>query len=200
MTRFPLYIIYFIVSLFLFCACTGGRNKTHEPPVTIVSVDELPEIVEAHGRIGDGSSMNVLQLVLSGGDTLNIFASNQLVTGGLIVGNEVDVVYTMVQNEPVAQVVINTTSLQHLWSQRNETGRVQSLELDSDGRASTYGMTIDYERWNIQDGLLLLHSPKRVGEERSSVADTFQIMLLTEDSLVLMAPNAPLASAFYRDN
>jgi hypothetical protein len=184
----------------LFAACTGGKKKDKEPPVTIVSVDDLPEIVEAHGRVGDGSSMNVLQLVKDDGDTLDIVAGNQSVTGGLIVGNEVDVVYTLVQGDPIAQVVVNTTALQHLWSQLNEEGKVQSLELDSRGRASTYGMTIDYERWNIQDGLLLLHSPRPVGDERPADVDTFQIMLLTEDSLVLMSPNAPVASAFYRDN
>ena len=181
-------------------ACTGGKNKVNEPPVTIVAVDELPKIVETHGRVGAGSSMNVLQLVRAGSDTLDIYASNQLVMGGLIVGNEVDVVYSLVEGDPVAQVVVNTTALQHLWSQRGENGEVQSLELDSRGRASTYGMAIDYEHWTIQDGFLLLHSPKQVGDERPVEVDTFQIMLLTEDSLVLMAPNTPVASAFYRDN
>lgn len=181
-------------------ACTGKKNKSQEPPIKIVTVDELPEIVEIHGRVGTGSSMNVLQLVRNDGDTLDIFASNQLVMGGLIVGNEVDVVYSLVEGDPVAQVVVNTTALQHLWSQQNEAGEIQSLELDSRGRASTYGMTVDYDHWSIQDGFLLLHSPKRVADERPAEVDTFQIMLLTEDSLVLMSPNLPVASAFYRDN
>ena len=192
---------FLLLAVICLCySCTGGKKKPAEPPITIVPIEEMPDIVEVNGIVGDGSSMNVLQLVKPDGDTIDILTSNQMVMGGLIVGNQVDVVYSLVDETPVAQLAVNTTALQHLWSQQAENGHLQSLELDSRGRASTYGMSVDYERWNVQDGFLLLQSPKKPGEERPAQVDTFQILLLTEDSLVLMAPNAPIASAFYRDN
>jgi hypothetical protein len=144
--------------------------------------------------------MNVLQLVQSDGDTVEVLISNQMVMGGLLVGDEVDVVYTTIEDFPVAQLAVNTTALEHLWSQKGTDGHLQSLELDKNGKAATYGMSIEYERWSVQNGFLLLQTPKKVLEERGVETDTFQIMMLTEDSLVLMAPNAPIASAFYRDN
>lgn len=181
-------------------SCSGKKEKTKVPPVNIVPVEEVPSIVETHGRIGDGSSMNVLQLIQTNGDTIDIVVPNQLVMGGVVVGNDVNVVYSLIDDCPVAQVAINTTTLQHLWSQQAADGHTQSLELDSRGRAATYGMTIQYEYWNVQDGFLLLQSPKKVGDERPTEVDTFQIMMLTEDSLVLMSPSYPVASAFYKDN
>lgn len=185
----------------LLYSCNGGKKKpAEEPPVTIVPVEEVPKIVEVHGTVGDGSTMNVLQLILPSDDTLDITVSNQMVMGGMIVGNDIDVVYSLIDEEPVAQLAVNTTALQHLWSQQAADGHLQSLELNSRGRATTYNMAIDYEGWDVQDGFLLLRSPKLPGTERPADVDTFQIMLLTEDSLVLMAPNAPIASAFYRDN
>jgi hypothetical protein len=192
--------VLLLASICFCCSCTGGKKKVDEPPITVVPIEELPDIIEVHGTVGDGSSMNVLQLIEPDGDTLDILTPNQMVMGGLIVGNQIDVVYSLVDENPVAQLAVNTTALQHLWSQQAADGHLQSLELDSRGRASTYGMNIDYERWNVQDGFLLLHSPRKPGEERPAQVDTFQILMLTEDSLVLMAPNAPMASAFYRDN
>lgn len=191
---------FLLVACICFLSCTGSKKKPDQPPVTVVPIEEVPDIVEVNGTIGDGTSMNMLELIKPDGDTVNILASSQMVMGGLLVGNQIDVVYSLVDETPVAQLAINTTALQHLWSQQAADGHKQSLELGSRGRASTYGMTIDYEHWNLQDGFLLLHSPRKPGEERPLQVDTFQIMLLTEDSLVLMDPNASIASAFYRDN
>ena len=197
-----LYIppLFVALILALCCACGRGKKKVEEPPVTIIPVKELPTIIEAHGIVGDGSTMNVLQIVQSDGDTVEVLIANQMVMGGLLVGSEVDVVYTTIEDFPVAQLAVNTTALEHLWSQKAEDGHLQSLELDKNGKATTYGMSIEYDKWSVQNGFLLLQSPRKVLEERGIQTDTFQIMMLTEDSLVLMAPNAPIASAFYRDN
>lgn len=162
------------------------KKKDPTPDVTIVPVHEMPSICEAHGTIGDGSSMNVIEFVSDDGDTLYINKSGQEVMGGLVVGDELEVIYNVTKEDVFASVAVNLTSLQHIWSQRGADGREQSLELNPEGRAATYNMSIDYDSWEVKNGLLLLHSPKKIGDESPAVVDTFEIMQLTTDSLVLM--------------
>lgn len=174
------------------------KKKDPTPDVTIVPVHEMPSICEAHGTIGDGSSMNVIEFVSDDGDTLYINKSGQEVMGGLVVGDELEVIYNVTKEDVFASVAVNLTSLQHIWSQRGADGREQSLELNPEGRAATYNMSIDYDSWEVKNGLLLLHSPKKIGDESPAVVDTFEIMQLTTDSLVLM--NGDLVTEFERYN
>ena len=174
------------------------EKKPSTPDVTIVPVHEMPSICEAHGTIGDGSSMNVIEFVNDDGDTLYINKSGQEVMGGLVVGDELEVIYNVMKEDVFASVAVNLTSLQHIWSQRGADGREQSLELDAEGRATTYNMSVDYDSWEVRNGLLLLHSPKKIGDERPAIVDTFEIMQLTTDSLVLM--NGDLVTEFGRYN
>ena len=174
------------------------KKKDPTPDVTIVPVHEMPSICEAHGIIGDGSSMNVIEFVSDDGDTLYINKSGQEVMGGLVVGDELEVIYNVTKEDVFASVAVNLTSLQHIWSQRGADGREQSLELNPEGRAATYNMSIDYDSWEVKNGLLLLHSPKKIGDESPAVVDTFEIMQLTTDSLVLM--NGDLVTEFERYN
>ena len=174
------------------------KKKDPTPDVTIVPVHEMPSICEAYGTIGDGSSMNVIEFVSDDGDTLYINKSGQEVMGGLVVGDELEVIYNVTKEDVFASVAVNLTSLQHIWSQRGADGREQSLELNPEGRAATYNMSIDYDSWEVKNGLLLLHSPKKIGDESPAVVDTFEIMQLTTDSLVLM--NGDLVTEFERYN
>ena len=194
--------IYIICIALLSClaACKGKQPQQAKAPAKVVTVEKIPDFVETRGIIGDGSSMNLLQLIEFDGDTLDIIAANQMIMGGLIVGNEVDVIYSLIDGNLVAQTAVNLTALQHLWSQHVGGGETKSLEIDSNGRAPTYNMSIEYDHWAVRDGVLLLSSPRKVGDEKPADVDTFQIMMLTEDSLVLMANTANMASAFYRDN
>ncbi len=194
--------IYIICIALLSClaACKGKQPQQVKAPAKVVTVEKIPDFVETRGIIGDGSSMNLLQLIEFDGDTLDIIAANQMIMGGLIVGNEVDVIYSLIDGNLVAQTAVNLTALQHLWSQHVGGGETKSLEIDSNGRATTYNMSIEYDHWAVRDGVLLLSSPRKVGDEKPADVDTFQIMMLTEDSLVLMANTANMASAFYRDN
>lgn len=165
------------------------KKKPAPPSPSVVEVkplDEIPGIYEAHGTVGDGTSMNVLEFVNDDGDTLYITIGAQMVTGGLNVGDEVELVYTVSGDDCRASVAVNLSALQHLWTQRGANGREQSLELNSGGRATTYDMSVDYESWEVRDGRLILRSPKRVGDESPAIADTFEVLMLTPDSLVLM--------------
>lgn len=182
----------------LLLSCEEKKNPSQTPEVTVVPVHDLPSICEAHGTIGEGSSMNVIEFINDDGDTLYINKSGQDVMGGLVVGDELEVIYNVTKDDVFASVAVNLTSLQHIWSQRNLEGREQSLELDSEGRATTYNMSVDYDSWEVKDGLLLLHSPKKLGDEGPAVVDTFEIMQLTTDSLVLM--NGDFVTEFARYN
>ncbi len=182
----------------LLVSCDEKKSPSQTPEVTVVPVHDLPGICEAHGIIGEGSSMNVIEFINDNGDTLYINKSGQDVMGGLVVGDELEVIYNVTKDDVFASVAVNLTSLQHIWSQRNLEGREQSLELDAEGRATTYNMSVDYDSWEVKDGLLLLHSPKKLGDEGPAVVDTFEIMQLTTDSLVLM--NGDFVTEFSRYN
>ena len=73
--------------------------------------------------------------------------------------------------------VINLTALRHLWAVTDTQGK-QHLELDKKGVAISYGMDNYYSRWNVDDVEHLV----LVSDE---LTDTFDIQLLTEDSLVI---------------
>lgn len=195
MKKVNVMLMALVAMLLLSCE---EKKKDSTPDVTIVPVHEMPNICEAHGTIGDGSSMNVIEFVNDEGDTLYINKSGQAVMGGLVVGDELEVIYNVTKEDIYASVAVNLTALQHIWSQRGADGREQSLELDPEGRANTYNMAVDYDSWEVKNGLLLLHSPKKLGDESPAIVDTFEIMQLTTDSLVLM--NGDLVTEFERYN
>jgi len=191
-------VLMALMVVFLMSCEEKKKQEKKEAPVKILPLDSIPGIFEAHGTIGDGTSMNVLEFINDDDDTLYININGQAVMGGIRVGDEVEMIYNITKEENVASVAVNLTALQHLWMQRGEDGKEQSLELNSGGRASTYDMAIDYDSWQVRDGLLLLHSPKKLGDESPAIVDTFEIMQLTTDSLVLM--NGNLVTEFERYN
>ncbi len=192
-----LSVILLALTTLLF-SCEEKKKETSESDVKVVPIHEMPDICEAHGTMGEGSTMNVIEFINDDGDTLYINKNGQTVTGGLVVGDELSVIYNVMGGDAFASVAVNLTALQHIWSQRGADGREQSLELNSNGGAATYNMSINYDSWEVKDGLLLLHSPKKLGDETPAIVDTFEIMQLTTDSLVLM--NGDLVSEFERYN
>jgi hypothetical protein len=190
--------ILMALSLLLFFSCEEKKQGPVELPVKIVPLDSIPGIFEAHGTIGENTTMNVLEFINDDGDTLYVQVNNQAVMGGVNVGDEVELIYNVSMEENIASVAVNLTALQHMWSQRGADGKEQSLELDAKGRAATYDMAVNYETWEVKDGLLLLRSPKKLGDETPAIVDTFEIMQLTADSLVLM--NGNLVTEFERYN
>lgn len=191
------YVILALLTALLF-SCDGKKPKEAEPVVEIRPLDEIPGIYEMHGTIGDGTSMNVMECINDDGDTIYININAQAIMGGVTVGDEIDIIYNVSKDENVASVAVNMTALQHLWTQRGSDGKRQSLELDSKGRATTYDMAIEYDSWEVKDGLLLLRSPMKPGEEKPAAVDTFEIMRLTPDSLVLI--NGNMMTEFERYN
>lgn len=190
-------LIVVVLALVALSSCMETKEKPQKP-VTIVTVDELPDFIEEHGTIGEGTTMNVMEFINDKGDTLYLEMNSATVMGGETVGDEVQVMYNTKDEGNIAQIAINLTSLQHLWSQKGKDGREESLELNSEGRAATYDMAITYDHWELRDGFLMLHSPKKIGDEKPAPVDTFQILELTDESLVLM--HGALATEFTRTN
>ena len=117
-------LVYIVAILAIVCvSCEiGSRNtaeKEGEDTLATVESTELDETKEVRGQVGDGSSMNMLELVTAQLDTLNIEIPGALVAGGVKVGDEVDVIYTKEYGSLTSSIAINVTALQHLWTQRS---------------------------------------------------------------------------------
>lgn len=194
-------ILYFIMPLFLLSACEWGTttNGGNEDSLEVDSIIDSTMVYEVRGIAGDGTSMNVLELVTDGLDTLDIEIPVSMIAGGVQAGDEVDVIYSKTEDGYMANIAINTTALQHLWTQPRSTGGTQSLEISPEGHATTYDMPgVDYDAWSIKNGQLLLHSPRKAAIESSGYTDTFDILLLTADTLVL--GNNDTQSVFWCEN
>lgn len=194
-------ILFFVLPLLLFTACEWGTTTNGGDGDSLLtdSVIDSVQVKEVSGTISDGSSMNVLEIVTEQLDTFDIEIPNSMVAGGVQPGDQVDVIYTQSDEGLMATIAINTTALQHVWTQPRSTGGTQSLEISPEGHAATYDMPgVDYDSWSIRDGRLLLHSPRKAAIESSGYTDTFDILLLTADTLVL--GNDDTHSVFWREN
>lgn len=185
------------LAVVLLVAC-DGKKQAEVPDVKILPLDSIPGIYEAHGRIGEGTSMNMLEFISDDGDTIYVTMNDQMMRGGVRVGDEIEIIYNVSKDENRGAVAVNLTALQHVWMQKGADGKEQSLEMNPNGSAATYDMAVTYDSWEVKDGLLLLHSPKKIGDESPAIVDTFEIMQLTADSLVLM--NGNLVTEFERYN
>lgn len=202
------YILSAIIILALsFCmqSCIDGNNKKNtsdkdSDSIHVILIDsiDVPGMYEKVGIVGEGTTMNVLELITDEGDTISIECPNDMVTGGVSVGDRIAITYNAGEESNYAMTSINLTALQHLWTQQGMDGHDQSLELDENGRATTYDMAVEYNAWSLEDGKLLLHSPKKIASESAAIIDTFEIMELNDDHLVLMHGN--LTTEFEREN
>lgn len=190
----------------LLTACAGGGGTSAEDPTTAdstlsvvgtVSRVEPPKELEA--TIGDGTTMHNVELITDQMDTLYVEIENGSVAGGLAAGERIDLLYRRSEDALIAIVAVNISALQHLWTQTRSTGGTQSIELNAAGHAITHNMQpADYQHWALQGGQLLLTCPPTPGVEQSGYTDTFDIMLLTTDTLVIS--NNHGQQIFWREN
>lgn len=194
--------LLFGISTLNSCMGNGKKNEADEDStkINVITIDSIatPKLIDEVCIVGDGTTMNVLELIREKGDTVYVECSSDMVTGGVNVGDKVDVAYITTNLDARIVTCVNMTSLQHLWTQIASDGHKQSLEIDESGLASTYNMNIDYDRWSLNGGKLILHSPKQIASEAPAVCDTFDIMHLDDERLVLM--HGVIETAFYRDN
>jgi hypothetical protein len=172
--------------------CTGGTQQIQEQ---VSAEDSLSEIIEhgpkeIRGTAGDGTSMNVIEIVATNGDTLYITTPAQMVSGGIEAGDEVDIIYNDNGDENTGVVAINISTLTKVWNHINTLGAKQSIELCSNGDVNTWNMPAPaYDSWKLEGGKLLMHSPAVLAKEVGEHTDTFDILSLRKNELVLSLHN-----------
>ena len=160
-------------------------SVAHHDTITIIPVD-LPKFQEVTGTVGDGTTMNYIELVTDKGDTLSLRKSGANVIGDLYVSQKVSVFYNTIDDEDVASVVVNLTQLRSKWAQVNSSGQELGMWLTSDGKVITDNTTEGYTQWEIRDGSFLLSHPVETQtRELGTVmkADTFTITALDNENL-----------------
>ncbi len=178
--------LLFLCSVIVFIGCKGDKKKAEHPEINIQPMELIPEIKEIQGIIGEGTSMHTIELLTEQGDTLYISNQEQTVLGGLTVGDKMNIVYTAKGDTLSSITAVNITTLAHLWSQLDDYGNEQTLELTPDGEAYTVNMSsLNYDSWQIKDGSLLLHSPAQAETEMKEYTDTFTIKQLTDRLLIM---------------
>ncbi len=178
----------------VFIGCKNEKKTQETTPIEIQPIEHIPEIKELQGIIGEGTSMNLIEFVPNNGDTLYIANPEQTVMGGLTVGDRLSVVYTAKGDTLTMNKAVNLTALAHLWSQLDDYGNEQSLELTPEGEAYTVNMgKLNYDSWQIKDGALLLHSPAQAENGVEECTDTFAITQLTDRLLILSSGNIDTA-------
>ncbi len=158
--------------------------------VNIEIKNEADKTNEVRGIAGDGTSMHSLELVEGNGDTVYLMYENNAV-GGIMSGDQLNVIYGTIDGEPTAQSIINISSLSHLWSV-NGTGNKMHIEINSRGTVTVYGKTNGYNKWTLADGRLVMSGTME--------SDTFDIMLLTDDSLIIQKINKDTIIKMKREN
>ena len=155
-------------------------STQHQPPHPLVEIPPQVEVVDTtrYGVCGDGTTMHCLELVATNGDTL-IFnynlSENQVVRGGLMVGDRLAVVSdTDEYGEQRATLIANLTSLLGRWTSIDKRFEVkEGGTIVSEVQAETNPWT----SWKILNGQLLFDR------------DTFDIIELGADSLYLENAN-----------
>jgi hypothetical protein len=181
-----------VFPLAFLAGCTGGTQQIQEQAS---AEDSLSEIIEhgpkeVRGTAGDGTSMNVIEIVATNGDTLYITTPAQMVSGGIEAGDEVDVIYNDNGDENTGVVAINISTLTKVWNHINTLGAKQSIELCSNGDVNTWNMPAPaYDSWKLEGGKLLMHSPAVLAKEVGEHTDTFDILSLRKNELVLSLHN-----------
>jgi hypothetical protein len=181
-----------VFPLAFLAGCTGGTQQTQEQ---VTAEDSLSEIIEhgpkeIRGTAGDGTSMNVIEVVATNGDTLYITTPAQMVSGGIETGDEVDIIYNDNGDENTGVVAINISTLTKVWNHINTLGAKQSIELCSNGDVNTWNMPAPaYDSWKLEGGKLLMHSPAVLAKEVGEHTDTFDILSLRKNELVLSLHN-----------
>lgn len=194
-----------LIAALAIASCNGGNGTRQEDPVPAdsdstavpaagqggTSVDK-----EVYGTIGEGTSMNEMEIITDRLDTLYVEFNSSMVNGGTTVGDRVEMLYRQTPEGNKGTLAVNVSALQHLWTR---VGTDESLEINAKGMLTTYNLrTAHYDHWSLSNGQLLLRSPKQLGSENAAYTDTFDILQLTADTLVLGRDKTQ--AVFWREN
>jgi hypothetical protein len=173
-------ILLFGAVLLVLASCV--ETKKGEAGSETDSLAEVGMTQMVVGTVGDGTSMHSLEFLGQSGDTLYFVYENNAV-GGLACGDLISVEYAEVDGELNAQHIVNLTALCNSWVASDKFGS-SYLTLEQNGRASYVGSDFPYKKWAISDGYLYL-TKDDADMTKDGDIDKFDIVLLTEDSLLL---------------
>lgn len=173
-------LVLFLSCIMVVMAVCSCKDKTKQTNAEGVEITEQQDDADStlYGKCGDGTSMNVLELITDKGDTLSLMLegidASADVQGGLLSGDRLAVLaYKGDDNEMYAQKVINITTLMGKWSSID-----RSFDIQEGGVVAGDNMEPKpYVDWKIFNGKLVL------------TADTFSVYSLGPDSLLLENAN-----------
>ena len=169
------FIMMICLALATIAGCGGKKSQAgNDLPKTVET--EMENDSTIYGFCGDGTSMNILQLITDKGDTIEFtLQGNDTVTvvqGGMLAGDRMAVVAGKApegESMKQATTVINLTSLMGTWQSIDRTFSIEEGGVvSSDNREPK-----PYLDWKICNGKLVL------------TADTFSVYGLGPDSLLL---------------
>jgi len=179
----------------LMLSCEGGVKKsspaneksTDEEQITVVAVDSMPTMEEVVGIVGDGSTMNYLEVITKDNNTLSVMISDTPVYGSLMAGQSVDVIYNEVEGDLIGCSVVNLSLLKSVWEQIDSKGNRLGLTLMPDGTVATENEDNGYKAWDLRDSAVIMSYKVKMHEYGTvEHADTFSIGILSNDTLQLL--------------
>jgi hypothetical protein len=175
-----------LLPLIALCACNGGTGSTEQTPTDTLAAELAPGIRQVRGKAGDGTSMNMAEIIDETGDTIYIAMPAQMIAGGIKAGDNIDITYNDNGEEKTSIAAVNISTLTRMWEHTDELGHKQSIELCPNGTVNTWNMgQANYKAWKTEGGKLLLQAPAIITKEVGEHTDTFQILSLTRSTLVI---------------
>lgn len=155
------------------------QNKTekgaNESAADTIVVGEKDSTI--YGICGEGTMMHTLELQGDDGKSITVTIDEEMgsdVQGGLFAGDRMAVTVTNTEDGPVAQKVINLTTLMGKW-----TSLDRNFVIKEDGsiESNVTAETKPYTAWSVANARLVLN------------VDTFDVVTLSADSLELENAN-----------
>lgn len=180
-----------IGALVVLVACQSKPKQDIE----IIDVHSTSNEITVFGSIVD-ATMNTLTLVTEVGDTVTYNTLDAEKEGSILVGDNAEVIYENTDenkkaaNPAVFKVIASPAPARLIgsWIEPTFIGDVpyQGVKLDENGAAYSINMeTLTYESWEIVKGQLVLKSTSEGSGYPIMCVDTFNISVLTPDSLIL---------------
>ena len=152
--------------------CTNGNTPKKADQNDSLSAANAGDST-IYGKCGDGSMMHTLELIDDEGNVHHFMINmddSSVVKGGLLTGDRMAVIRSVVYGDTMATTVINLTTLQGKWSSLAKSFQIEeggSVKSNADAESNPW------TTWKIYNGKLVMNT------------DTFTINDLRADSLFL---------------
>lgn len=178
------------------CSKTGDPNSPDSASLLTGDSLQTPADSTLWGRMGEGTSMNVMEFITDNGDTLYLQRySEQTEQEGEVVGfvrNFTDRFAVTTRGKNIdegnsIQTCVNVSQMMGTWK-----GKDGNLSLYVDGSADN-GFA-HYTSWQMVNGMIVLSGKISTEYGETDRIDTMQIQYLDDDSLKLLTPQHEVLS------